>query len=76
MKGEGIRWLGFGLGFGWRGCLARNAALGRGGALILAFSHEGLTGVCAPGTRASARDTPILAFPHKGGRDPLAAIRA
>ena len=36
MAGEGER---------ERGRLARNAALGRGGALTLAFSHEGLTGV-------------------------------
>ena len=26
--------------------------------------------------RFASRDAPILAFPHEGGRDPLAAIRA
>ena len=41
MKGEGIRWLLFGLGFGWRGRLAHNAALGRGDTLTLALSREG-----------------------------------
>ena len=82
MKGEGIRWLLFGLGFGWRGRLARKAALARV-TLTLALSHEGLTGVglaplgaraSRPQSRASARRTLILAFSHKGRRDPLTAI--
>ena len=49
----------------------------RAATLILAFPHKGLTGVgLRPGTRASARDTPILTFPRKGGRDPLASVWA
>ena len=30
----------------------------------------------ATGRGLGARDTPILAFPHKGGRDPLTALGA
>ena len=49
-----------------------------GGALILAFPDEGFAGagVLAAGRGLDARDTPILAFPRKGGRDPLASIWA
>ena len=49
-----------------RGRLARKAALGRA-TLILAFPHRADKGRFAGGkTRASARDTPILAFPRQG----------
>ena len=36
--------------------------------------RAGMVGVAREA--ALARVTPILAFPHKGGRDPLTAIRA
>jgi len=57
-----------------RGRPARGAALAR----ALAFPINGLQGqICCAGvkTRASARDTLILAFSHEGRRDPLAGIR-
>ena len=68
-----------------RGRLARNAALGRGDTLILAFSREGrrdpLAGVwgwfrmagLSPAA-ALARDTLILAFSREGRGDTLAGV--
>ena len=60
-----------------RGRPARRAAL------AIAFSHKGLTGVglavwergrLARNAALARGDTLILAFSHKGRRDPLAAI--
>ena len=75
---------------GGRGDLGARASrpqsrAGARSALILAFSHKGLTGIGlatwergrpARGAALARGDTLILAFSHKGRRDPLAAIRA
>ena len=84
MKGEGIRRLLFGLGFGWRGRLTRNAALTRGVTLTLALSHEGrgdplaavrtwfgTAGAIARNAALGRGGTLTLALSRKGRGDPL-----
>ena len=85
MKGEGIRWVPAGLGFGGRAWVVDGRGLDARDTLILAFSHEGRRDPLASGGRLGsggglgwstgrgldARDTLILAFSHQGRRDPM-----